>query len=279
MTPMSAYSGKLQKFYRQPKIYISLPSKGEFYPKDGINGDPTNLPVYGMTAMDEIMFKTPDALFSGEAVVSVIKSCVPGILDPWQMPQIDLDTILIAIRMATYSDSIEVNLNCDGCETEWTMDFPLQPLLGYFSELVFQKNVTIDVLTFELRPMTYKERTNLQVEAYKIQKSLTEFARNLTDGNITGADKFYKALGKLNAESMRQQIVSISADEDVVANEQEISDFLNNSEKMFYDGLRNHTDEIKELWKIPKQTTVCPSCGLEQYNTIDLDNSNFFVKS
>ena len=47
----------LQKYYRQPKIYLDLPSKGNFYPKGAIEGDPSKLPVFGMTAMDEIMFK------------------------------------------------------------------------------------------------------------------------------------------------------------------------------------------------------------------------------
>ena len=69
------YSGKLAKFYRQPKVFIALPSGGTHYYKGMIDGDPTNLPVFGMNAMDELMYKNPDALFSGEATVSVIQSC------------------------------------------------------------------------------------------------------------------------------------------------------------------------------------------------------------
>ena len=40
----------LQKYFRQPKIYLSLPSKGHWYPEGAIemteNGE---LPVYAMT--------------------------------------------------------------------------------------------------------------------------------------------------------------------------------------------------------------------------------------
>jgi len=61
-------SSFLEKYKRQPKIYIDLPSKGVFYSDDVLdNGQFVSLPVFGMSAMDEIIFKTPDALFSGEA--------------------------------------------------------------------------------------------------------------------------------------------------------------------------------------------------------------------
>ena len=69
----------LSGYYRQPKIYIRLPSGGEYYPEGALdvseNGD---YPVFAMTAKDELMLKTPDALLSGESTVEVIKSCVPG---------------------------------------------------------------------------------------------------------------------------------------------------------------------------------------------------------
>ena len=58
---------------------------------------------------DEIRFKTPDALMNGEGVVEVIQSCVPSIKDAWQVKSYDLDTILIAIRIATYGETMDIN--------------------------------------------------------------------------------------------------------------------------------------------------------------------------
>ena len=49
------------------------------------------LPVYPMTAIDEITYRTPDALFNGQAVVNVIHSCVPNIKNAWEIPGTDLD--------------------------------------------------------------------------------------------------------------------------------------------------------------------------------------------
>jgi hypothetical protein len=281
MNTVPAYSGKLTKFYRQPKVYISLPSGGNYYPQGSIDGDVTNLPVFGMTAMDEIMFKTPDALFSGESVVSVIKSCIPAIKDPWAAPQIDLDTLLIAIRMATYGDTLNVGITCESCNEEWEMDIDLGGLLTYFQQIQYESSITIDPLTFNLRPLTYKEQNDLQMKVYGIQKQLADFIRTMESdpSERKTADKFYKELGSIAAEGMRKQIHSISADEDVVSNQQEITDWLNNSEKMFYDGLKAHIERLREIWTIPKQKTACPACNHEQETKLDLDNSNFFAKS
>ena len=75
-------SNPLAKHFRQPALYIKLPSSGRFWP-DGSIEIPLNgeIPVYPMTAKDEIMIRTPDALLNGAGTVSVIQSCCPNILD------------------------------------------------------------------------------------------------------------------------------------------------------------------------------------------------------
>ena len=107
----------LRQYFRRPALYISLPSKGKYYPQGTLdmpeNGE---LPVYPMTAIDEITAKTPDALFNGNAVVDIIKSCIPSIKDPWNLPSTDVDTLLIAIRAATNGNDLEVESICPACD-------------------------------------------------------------------------------------------------------------------------------------------------------------------
>ena len=92
----------LRQYFRQPAIYIKLPSQGKYYPPGTLNSSVTGeYPVYPMTAIDEITYRTPDAMFNGQATVNVIQSCVPDIKDAWQMPAIDMDTVLVAIRIAS----------------------------------------------------------------------------------------------------------------------------------------------------------------------------------
>lgn len=280
MQTLQPYSGKLTKFYRQPKVYLSLPSKGRWYKEGCIQEDVENLPVFGMTAMDEIMFKTPDALFSSESTVSVIKSCIPAITDPWQIPQTDIDTILIGIRIATFGEKMDMTITCGGCSTEYDMAYDLLPLLDYFSQLQFQDVCVVPPLTFKLRPLNYKQQTDMKIDAYRMQKQIVEASRqDDSEQNMKALDSFYKELGKIQASNLKYQIESIAADEDEVSNQQEILDWLNNSEKMFYDGLRKHIDAQRDAWMPPKQKVKCESCGHEQDVTVDLDQSNFFEPS
>jgi hypothetical protein len=91
---MSLPNNPLKQYFRRPSIYLKLPSGGVGYPLGSLNRTENGeLPVYPMTAIDEITSKTPDALFNGSAVVEIIKSCVPDITDPWSIPSTDLDAI------------------------------------------------------------------------------------------------------------------------------------------------------------------------------------------
>ena len=111
---MPETNNPLRRFFRQPAVYIKLPSDGNFYPPGTLempaNGE---LPVYPMTAMDEITYRTSDALFNGTAIVNVIQSCVPNIIDPWSIPNIDMDTLLVAIRIASYGHSMDYESICE----------------------------------------------------------------------------------------------------------------------------------------------------------------------
>ena len=109
-------SSFLEKYKRQPKIYIDLPSKGIYYDNTIVQDSQyTQIPVFGMNTMDEIMLKTPDALFSGQATVDIIKSCMPVILDPWRLVGFDIDYVLMSIRIATYGESMGITATCPKC--------------------------------------------------------------------------------------------------------------------------------------------------------------------
>ena len=87
-------SNPLQKFFRQPKIFIKLPSMGIYNP-DTVIESMDNLPIFGMTGMDEILLKTPDALLSGESSIRVIESCCPNIKNAWELSSLDVDSLII----------------------------------------------------------------------------------------------------------------------------------------------------------------------------------------
>ena len=112
-------SNPLSGFMRQPKIYIKLPSGGEYWSKGSLEISETGeYPVYSMTAKDEMMLKIPDALISGQAIVDVVQHCMPNIKNAWSIPNLDLDVILIALRVATYGEKMNVPLNISDVDLE-----------------------------------------------------------------------------------------------------------------------------------------------------------------
>ena len=104
-----------------PGQSFTLPSRGLFYSPGVLDeqASRTNeVHVYPLTAIDEIVLKSPDKLFSGDAVVDVFKHRIPAILKPKELAANDVDFLLLALRKVTYGDtfSIEYTHDCEGVE-------------------------------------------------------------------------------------------------------------------------------------------------------------------
>lgn len=270
----------LSKYFRQPKIYLELPSQGHFYPPGTIEGDPTNLPVFGMSAMDEIMFKTPDALFKGDATVEVIKSCIPGIKQPWFMPQLDVDACLVAIRIATYGQTLETKFLCESCNEENKIDLDLTRSLDYLVSLQYENTVISGPILVTLRPLTYKEMTEFNLKLFELRRKLYQVA----DQQISEEEKnknlnnLYKQIGELTADGYKRCIDSVEVEDAVVTDKLQINEWLANCDKEIFDKITDFLQEQSNKWKIQNQKASCASCGHENSVALGLDNSNFFVK-
>jgi len=52
----------LKRYFRQPSTYLRLPTLGRWYNKNDVQtNEEGELPVYGLSAIDDIMLNTPDA--------------------------------------------------------------------------------------------------------------------------------------------------------------------------------------------------------------------------
>ena len=159
----------LRQYFRQPAIYIRLPSNGSFYPQGAIEIPPNGeFPVYPMTAIDEITYRTPDALFNGQAVVNVIQSCIPAIKDAWAVPTTDMDTILIAIRIASYGHEMDFSTQCPRCNEVTEQGIDLRSVLDTLKSPDYKKPITHGDIEIYFKPMTYQnynENNQLQFES------------------------------------------------------------------------------------------------------------------
>ena len=154
----------LTQYFRQPAIYVKLPSDGKYYHESALNmPENRELPVYPMTAIDEITYRTPDALFNGNAVTNVIKSCIPSIQDPWAIPAIDVDTILVAIRIASYGHTMEISTTCPHCQNEGDYGLDLRSVLERMKEPDYSAPIIDGDLTIFFKPMTFVQNRTHQI--------------------------------------------------------------------------------------------------------------------
>ena len=276
----SAKRNPLAGYFRQPKIYVKLPSGGKFYP-DGTLDISTSgeYAVYAMTAKDELMFKTPDALLTGQSTVEVIKSCVPAILDPWKMPSLDLDFLLVAIRVATYGNTMEVEVKCPHCTEEQKYDVDLSNWIGTLNNFDYNEFVTIDPLTVQLRPYNYHELTKTSIKAMEQQRVF----QTINDDKLSDEDKLDKfgksfvKLTELTVDIIADCIVKIETPEGTVTDTAMIKEFINNCATETFDKIQNHLKDIKGEIEFKSRDVECGDCG-EKFNMpITMDQSNFFA--
>lgn len=273
-------SSFLENYKRQPKIYIDLPMSN-YYPQGALEDDQAvSLPVFGLTAADEILLKTPDALFNGEATKSVIKSCIPAIKDPGLIPTMDMDFCLIAIRIATYGEQLDVNVKCTECKTVSTFALNLQNYLELFQGREFKDSCNIQGLKFNFRPINYNQMTEFNLKNYNLQRQATglpeDWPQEQKDAHLT---EVMKQLTDLQLEIMLSYLYSIE-DPNTASGENNpgaINKFIAESDSAFYRGIKDHVDQIKEDFKKPIETVVCPECNHENTTSVTLDYSSFFA--
>lgn len=272
----------LSMFFRQPKIYISLPSKGDFYPEGALERTENNeYPVFAMTARDELLFKTPDALMNGAATVEVIKSCAPNIKDPWKMPSVDVDAVLCAIRIATAGEEMPLETTCPKCNAKNDRTIDLRQLLDNLNKLKFSKVAEIgNELLINLRPMTYDQMTRTAIKAFEHQRIF----QILSDDSISEPDKvrmFQESFIKLTDitfEVVSNCIDSIESLGGSTNDPEHIREFLRNCDKNVFSIINDTIDASKEKSTVPTLDTNCDSCGAEYKIELALDQSDFFGK-
>jgi hypothetical protein len=280
MTENMQNSNPLAGYYRQPKLFVNLPSKGRFYPVGALDVSETGeYAVYAMTAKDELMFKTPDALLSGQSTVELIKSCIPAIKDPWAMPNIDLDFALIVIRLATYGERMEINSTCPSCENQNHYVLDINAWVQMFDNFEFQDTISIDPLQIKIRPYTYRETTQASIKTLEQQKIFAV----INDESIEDEKKIemfgnsFVKLTALTVDIIAECITSIETPQGVSTDKNQIKDFINNTSKDVFEKIQGHLGDLKSQIELKSPEVECDNCQHKYEFPITMDQSNFFA--
>ncbi len=271
----------LSNYFRQPKMYLRLPSHGKFYPEGSLDVSAIDeYPVYAMTAKDELLFKTPDALMNGQATVSVIKSCIPAIKDPWKMPSLDLDACLVAIRIATYGENMDVTATCPSCNTVNDLIMNLVNFLDGISQFQYQDTLEVGPLTVKIRPYSYQELSKTAIKTLEQQK-IFAIVNDDSMSDEAKLEKFgasFLKLTEMTVDVIAGCIDSISTPEGTVSDQAMIKDFIENATSEIFNTINDHVNKMKDSMKMQSQKVKCNNCSHEWEVSMEMDQTNFFGK-
>jgi len=280
----------LTDFMRQPKIYIKLPSDGKFWPEGSIDiPENRQLPVYSMTAKDEITLKTPDALLNGQAVVDIIQSCFPNIKNAWVTPGIDVDAILVALRIATYGEIMEVTHVVPNTKEQVTHEIDLRSILDQLCDITIESNqinLTDDIICY-VKPATYADMTFASTKIFEAQRMtfLASDSQLAEDEKIKIVNQSITNIADANIDMIVNSIDYIKTATDQVNDLTVIKDFLQNSDREFYKKIQEYLTNMNSLSTIkPLEFESSPEhielgAPAKYKMPLSMDQSSFFVVS
>ena len=268
----------LTQYFRQPAVYIRLPSGGKFYPPGTLQMPPNNeLPVLPMTSVDEITYRTPDALFNGTATVNVIKSCVPSIRDPWVMPSTDIDAVLVGIRIASYGHEMEIGTTCPACNEADEISVDLRRVNDMISVGNYDQVLNIGDLEIYFKPITYRtvnQNNQVQLE----QQQAMQLINSDADEKIK-IDQLNKSIAVINETTLNtvaQSISAIKTPQAMVTETEFIVDFLKNCDSKKFNQLRDYVIGLKQASEVKPLDLTCKECNHKYKQAFTLDLSSFF---
>jgi hypothetical protein len=268
----------LRQYFRKPTMYFKLPSNGDYYDAGVVNFPPNReLPVYPMTALDEITIRTPDGLFNGAAVVDLIKSCVPNIIDPWKLNNIDLDATLMAIKSATGNGKLAMESTCPACNEVSSYDINLISMLNSTVNVNYLEPLQVQELEIKFRPLTYTETNQNGIEQLEVQKMLV--AMEMLEDEEQKKSVMNEAVKRLNDVILKivcNTIAYIKTPESIVTDKAYIMDFMNNCDKNMNNAIRDYSIELREQSNMKPIHIKCIHCQHDYDQRLILNATDFF---
>lgn len=271
----------LAKHFRQPAIYLKLPSRGKYWPEGAlrlpVNGE---IAIYPMTTKDEITLRTPDALMNGTGVVSVIQSCCPEIVDAWRMPSIDVDAVIIAIRIASYGHEMTFTSKCPQCNeiNDYAMD--LRFALDNIRMPDYEDRVEVDSLKIKSCPQPYfsfNETSQSQFEQQKLLQAIenTELAPEIRSVEI---EKHMNRIVEIGAKTLATSTDYIELEDGTrVTDKDHLTEFYLNTSSAVTKAIQEKLSAINEQGAIKPMHVNCTACQHPFDIQVTFDYASFFA--
>jgi hypothetical protein len=278
----------LSKYFRQAGAYVRLPTLGIWYTDGSVNlNDEGEIPIYPLSAIDDILLNTPDAMLNGQALEKVIKNCAPDVKDIKKLLIPDLETIFVGMKAASNNGKFDLDRKCPKCEYENTYEVNCNGLLA--TSTIINENdrkitfngeleVWVKPYTFEMRQLFIKrefaeekllrsiDESNKQIDELEKAKILAESVDRIS--NIT-FDLVSKSIEK---------IVLLQTNE-TITDKNHINEWLTNISKKEADIVIETVNKLNSVGPNKEFPAQCTKCEHTWTETLNFDPSSFFGKS
>lgn len=278
---MNTNENPLSKYFRKPGIYVQIPTGGKFNPeieKTVLD----ELPILPMTAIDEISMQNPDELLNGEALVNLIKSCVPAIPNPRNLCNVDAEMIFLAIKYATYGKDVQHTHTCSECKEKADYNIDINHILERFPEITEIPPIEHEDLKVFVTPPKLESLTRLaliEVEQARILNQITKTAEGVEGDEVEMAKQFaisFRKVSKQNIDLLISSIDRIETPDQVVTAKETIMEFMENVPSKIVtkinDAVGIATPSLKDISTFE---FVCEKCSHKEKVTFELNPVNF----
>ena len=277
----------LQDFYRSPKLYIQLPSGGKFYDEDVIEWPETNeLPVLAMSPKDEIIVRNPDALLNGDAVIRLVKSCVPCIRQPENIIAPDMELILVAIRAASEKNRmLIIEHTCEKCEHEMAFEIDLGVAVTDFESVAELSEFDLsNGLSIGVKPANYLfsiQTAKALIEQANLLGKISDQQYVNEADRIKNIGEAFDTMAQYNYSVLLNSIryIAIPDTDEKVKDREEITEFINNVDAKIGTEIEGVVTSINNGGINKVHKAACEECEEEFEVPIDFDPVSFFLTS
>lgn len=302
----------LLKYARRPALSVKLASSENWYPEGFIqytlNGE---VEVYPMLPKDELMLLNPDALLSGQAMVSLIKSCCPSILDPSKLFYPDVNILLLAIKRATYGSIHKQQYFCSKCQEEMKklskedivkkekdgtlmtheedIELNIDAILTDVTPLKDEYKEKIGQLIYYFQPIRLKEKEHFSLisnRRNKLLKFYVDMLKRTEDISIEEKNKAIVEIEKIQEDIIDSNNIILSdciqkielPDGSFVEDKELIRQYIQNCETTVTEKINDIIKGINECGIKQTIKVSCECCGNEEEILLEgFNQSDFFV--
>lgn len=290
----------LMQFARRPELSVSLATTPSWYPEGFINYTLNGeVEVYPMLPKDELSLYNPDALLSGQAMIGLIHSCCPSILDPAKLYYPDGNILLLAIKRATYGNEHKQSHMCPKCnakleelkndpkkkdeldkliaehkisEHEEEFTFNIDSLLMSITHLEDDYKVKIENLIYHLQPYIMKTKEQYAVVNGQRTKLLKMYRETLEREEDISEEEKNKMISEISAiqnkmidannEIYVESIKFIELPDGSTVNDKEmIKEFIANAKSSTISEFAKEINKINAVGLPEKLEVECSCCG------------------